>query len=182
MSVGPTPAQKLVQTFNDTNYFAKGTYKRDWIDVFSTSLLANFFTKTLLAPLERWRIIKQTQNAYELRPQKFHNFKHYLESIFCLIQKLIKNRDGSHYGEETEQIFGYTFGKPYFKLDSLIPSNLLSMNSLMNFNITLSYFEGDLGQVLFGKNRSPNCSFINFSNSSPSNRYSKNQSLNELLP
>lgn len=56
--------EKIVKTFNDTNYFAAGTYKRDFVEVFSTATIANFVTKTILAPLERWRIIKQTQLAY----------------------------------------------------------------------------------------------------------------------
>jgi len=72
--------EKIVKTFNDTNYFARGTYKRDFLELFSTSALANFFTKTVLAPLERWRIIKQTQPAYELRPSKFAYITTYFSS------------------------------------------------------------------------------------------------------
>ncbi len=74
MSEEIKPVEKLVKTFNDTNYFAKGTYKRDFLELFSTATLANFFTKTVLAPLERWRIIKQTQLLYLLRPNKFRSF------------------------------------------------------------------------------------------------------------
>lgn len=74
------PTEKIVKTFNDTNYFAKGTYKRDYVELFSTATLANFITKTVLAPLERWRIIKQTQLTYELRPVKFTSFGQYLKS------------------------------------------------------------------------------------------------------
>jgi hypothetical protein len=72
--------EKLVKTFSDTNYFAKGTYKRDFIELFSTSAIANYFTKTVLAPLERWRIVKQTQLSYELRPNKVKSFSQYLTS------------------------------------------------------------------------------------------------------
>lgn len=72
--------EKIVKTFSDTNYFAKGTYKRDFVELFSTSALANYFTKTVLAPLERWRIIKQTQMSYELRPNKIKSFSQYLTS------------------------------------------------------------------------------------------------------
>lgn len=43
--------EKLIKSFRDTNYFAKGTYKRDFIELFSTATLANFITKTVLAPL-----------------------------------------------------------------------------------------------------------------------------------
>jgi hypothetical protein len=77
------PTEKIVKTFNDTNYFAKGTYKRDYLELFSTATLANFITKTILAPLERWRIIKQTQLTYELRPVKFTSFFQYLTSTIC---------------------------------------------------------------------------------------------------
>lgn len=77
------PTEKIVKTFNDTNYFAKGTYKRDYLELFSTATLANFITKTILAPLERWRIIKQTQLTYELRPVKFTSFAQYLTSTKC---------------------------------------------------------------------------------------------------
>lgn len=54
MSATVTPTlekEKIVKTFSDTNYFAKGTYKRDFLELFSTSALANYFTKTVLAPL-----------------------------------------------------------------------------------------------------------------------------------
>ena len=67
MSLAVAEKEKIVKTFSDTNYFARGTYKRDFLELFSTSALANYLAKTLLAPLERWRIIKQTQLAYELR-------------------------------------------------------------------------------------------------------------------
>jgi hypothetical protein len=76
----PADREKIVKSFSDTNYFAKGTYKRDFVELFSTSALANYFTKTLLAPLERWRIVKQTQLAYELRPNKIKSFSQYLSS------------------------------------------------------------------------------------------------------
>ncbi len=71
---------KFVKTFNDTSYFAQGTYKRDIVELFTTSTLANFFTKTVLAALERWKIIKQTQLTYELRPNKMNSIKHYYQS------------------------------------------------------------------------------------------------------
>jgi hypothetical protein len=61
----PAPARdKIVKTFKDTNYFAKGTYKRDLLELFSVTTLLNFAATTILAPLERWKIIKQTQQAY----------------------------------------------------------------------------------------------------------------------
>ena len=75
----------LVKTLKETNYLAKDTYKRDFLELFSTATLANLFTKTLLAPLERWKIIKQTQMAYDLRPKKFDNFQQYLSSNSLLI-------------------------------------------------------------------------------------------------
>ena len=75
---------KLVKTFHDTHYFDKGTYKRDFAELFSTATLANFITKTVLAPLERWKIIKQTQMTYELRPNKMKSFYQYLTSR-CLV-------------------------------------------------------------------------------------------------
>lgn len=31
MSEGAVVGDKIVRTFNDTNYFAKGTYKRDFV-------------------------------------------------------------------------------------------------------------------------------------------------------
>jgi hypothetical protein len=77
--------EKIVKTFSDTKYFAKGTYKRDFLELFSTSAIANFFTKTILAPLERWRIVKQTQLAYELRPNKVKSFSQYLSSTLSTI-------------------------------------------------------------------------------------------------
>ena len=52
---------KIVKTFSDTQYFSERTYKRDFLSLLGSGLGANVITKTLLAPLERWRIIKQTQ-------------------------------------------------------------------------------------------------------------------------
>jgi hypothetical protein len=52
MSVGVVAGgDKIVRTFNDTNYFAKGTYKRDFIELFCSATLSNFIAKTVLAPL-----------------------------------------------------------------------------------------------------------------------------------
>ena len=79
--------EKLIKSFRDTNYFAKGTYKRDFIELFSTATLANFITKTVLAPLQRWKIIKQTQITYELRPKKMNSFFNYVSRIYALSQK-----------------------------------------------------------------------------------------------
>jgi hypothetical protein len=74
MSEADPSREKIVKSFQDTNYFAKDTYKRDFVELFSTATLANMVTKTVLAPLERWRIIKQTQLTYELRPSKYKSF------------------------------------------------------------------------------------------------------------
>lgn len=40
----------------------------------------NIIARTILAPLERWRIIKQTQIAYPLRPLIFNNIIDYIQS------------------------------------------------------------------------------------------------------
>lgn len=42
--------------------------------------IANIVARTVLAPLERWRIIKQTQIAYPHRPLVFKNFTDYISS------------------------------------------------------------------------------------------------------
>lgn len=47
---------------------------------FTYAGVANIITMTLLAPLERWRIIAQTQKAYPLRPKKFKHFFDYITS------------------------------------------------------------------------------------------------------
>lgn len=80
----PATSHQIVKTFRDTNYFAERTYKRDFAELFSSGLLANLAVKTLLAPLERWRVVKQTQPAYLLRPSKFINFKQFLTSTYVV--------------------------------------------------------------------------------------------------
>jgi hypothetical protein len=63
----------FIKTLKDTNYFRPRTYKKDFFDLLTTTGLANILTKTILAPLERWRIISQTQPTYYNNNQKFKN-------------------------------------------------------------------------------------------------------------
>ena len=44
-------AQQLTKTFKETNYFGVGTYKRDFVELMSSGLLANLIATTVLAPL-----------------------------------------------------------------------------------------------------------------------------------
>ena len=115
--IAAAPAEeKIVKSFRDTNYFAKGTYKRDLVELFSTATLANFATKTVLAPLERWKIIKQTQTTYELRPMKFTSFANYLTSKSFFMQESTKSKAGRLSGEETLPTYGFMDGKFSSKL------------------------------------------------------------------
>jgi hypothetical protein len=107
--------EKIVKSFSDTNYFAKGTYKREFAELFSTSALANYFTKTVLAPLERWRIVKQTQLSYDLRPNKIKSFSQYLTSILSYKQSSPRSKDGLPYGGETQLIAGCISGNSFHK-------------------------------------------------------------------
>jgi hypothetical protein len=52
------------------NYFAPGTYMHRLRAELVSSGLPGLLVTTLLAPLERWRLIAQTQSAYPLRPKK----------------------------------------------------------------------------------------------------------------
>lgn len=73
---------RKIKTLKDTNYFASGTYKADWRDYMVDVGIANILTRFVLAPVERWRIIKQTQVAYPLRPLQFSSFFEYVSSTF----------------------------------------------------------------------------------------------------
>lgn len=76
-----TEARKI-KTLKDTNYFVPGTYKNDWRDYMINVGIANILTRFVLAPVERWRIVKQTQTAYPLRPLHFSSFFDYVSSTF----------------------------------------------------------------------------------------------------
>jgi hypothetical protein len=71
---------RKIKTLKDTNYFVPGTYKYDWRDYMINVGVANILTRCVLAPLERWRIVKQTQIAYPLRPLHFSSFIDYVSS------------------------------------------------------------------------------------------------------
>jgi hypothetical protein len=43
--------QRPVKTFKDTNYFAQGTYKREYRDYIYEIGFVNIVAKTILAPL-----------------------------------------------------------------------------------------------------------------------------------
>jgi len=47
----PEEVKQMTKTFKETNYFAVGTYKRDFVELMSSGLLANFITTTILGPL-----------------------------------------------------------------------------------------------------------------------------------
>jgi hypothetical protein len=139
MSLAVAEKEKIVKTFSDTNYFAKGTYKRDFVELFSTSALANYLAKTVLAPLERWRIIKQTQLAYELRPAKFSSFPAFLSSTAAPTQKPPATRASPHSGGATPPTAGCTSGRSSPRSSSWTPSALPSTNSPSNCRRTSSY-------------------------------------------
>ena len=111
MAVANAGREKMVKTFSETDYFAKGTYKRDLVELFSTVTVANLLTKTILAPLERWRIIKQTQPTYELRPIKFTSFPNYISSTPISMQRCPPSRVGRHCGGVTKPTSGCTAGR-----------------------------------------------------------------------
>lgn len=69
MAAPITESHQLTKTFKDTNYFAVGTYKRDFVEFLTSGALANFIVTTALGPFERWKIIKQTQMTYDYRPK-----------------------------------------------------------------------------------------------------------------
>jgi TPP-dependent indolepyruvate ferredoxin oxidoreductase alpha subunit len=66
-------------------YITPGSYTDKFTQVLVSSGIANVITKTILAPVERWRIISQTQTVYPLRPKKFNNFFSYLSRISITI-------------------------------------------------------------------------------------------------
>lgn len=139
MSLAVAEKEKIVKTFSDTNYFARGTYKRDFLELFSTSALANYLAKTLLAPLERWRIIKQTQLAYELRPAKFSSFPAFLASTPLPTQRPRATRASPRSGGATLPTAGCTSGRSRRRSSSWTPSAAPSTSSPSNCRRTWSY-------------------------------------------
>ena len=64
---------------NHIESLAPPSYSSSFKNILVTSGVANFAIKTILAPLERWKIISQTQMTYSLRPKKFSGFFDYLQ-------------------------------------------------------------------------------------------------------
>ena len=54
--------------------------------------LTNIIARTVLAPVERWRIIKQTQTTYPLRPLTFKNAIDYVSSKWLVILGIPKEQ------------------------------------------------------------------------------------------
>jgi hypothetical protein len=51
------------KTVKDVTYFPLGTRRYDFVHYLENIGIANLFTRTVLAPMERWRIIRQTQGS-----------------------------------------------------------------------------------------------------------------------
>lgn len=83
---------KKRSTIHNTEYFPKGAYRTQIKDELTTAGVANILARTLLAPLERWRIIAQTQMAYPLRPKKFTSFFDFLASTPSTIAEAPKEQ------------------------------------------------------------------------------------------
>lgn len=97
---------RKIKTFKDTNYFTHGTYKREFKDYMTEIGLVNIATRFVLAPIERWRIIKQTQVAYPLRPAQFKNSIDYISSNFSFMQEYPRNKDCRPSGGEIWPVYG----------------------------------------------------------------------------
>lgn len=101
-------------TLSHSNYFAPGTYMAKFKQEFAYAGVANILTMTLLAPLERWRIIAQTQKAYPLRPKKFKHFFDYFTS-----KGMLKYRN-----TQIARIYVLLERKPCKRLDLYISNNI----------------------------------------------------------
>lgn len=64
-----------------THTQSNSSYFSDFKNLLLASGLTNVAIKTILSPLERWKIISQTQYCYPLRPKKFTNFLDFLKSM-----------------------------------------------------------------------------------------------------
>lgn len=103
---------RKVKTLKDTNYFVPGTYKYDWRDYMVNVGIANILTRCVLAPVERWRIVKQTQVAYPLRPLRFSSVFDYLSSNLSLIKGSPRSKAFPLSGEVTQLESGSTSPRP----------------------------------------------------------------------
>jgi hypothetical protein len=78
----------------------------------SSGFLANLVATTVLAPLERWKIIKQTQMSYDYRPKdKMTSFLNFLSSNCLLRQRPPVSKGSSPCGEATQPTCGCRDGR-----------------------------------------------------------------------
>lgn len=76
------------QTIKKTTYFPKGTRRYDFIYDVENAGVAQVITRTVLAPLERWRLYSQTQNSLNSGFVRYNGFKDFVQGKFLIIQGL----------------------------------------------------------------------------------------------
>lgn len=81
------------QTLKDVTYFPKGTRRYDFVYELQNAGIAQFITRTLLAPVERWRLYSQTQNSLNTGFIRYNNFNDFLQGISVLIKELLKQKE-----------------------------------------------------------------------------------------
>lgn len=68
-----------VKTAKDTIYFPKGSKRYDFVHELENAGIAQFITRTLLAPIERWRLFSQTQNSLNSGFIRYKGFNEFIQ-------------------------------------------------------------------------------------------------------
>ena len=126
------------QPHTPTNKQPNSTYFSDFQNLILASGLTSIGIKTILSPLERWKIIAQTQYYYPLRPKKFANFLDFVKSISNHTQESPMNKVSFHSGEAIWSTPWCTSINSSFKSSSLIPSGRM-LNRIKSLTETISY-------------------------------------------
>lgn len=67
------------QTFKNTIYFPKGTRRYNFVYDLENAGIAQIITRTLLAPIERWRLFSQTQNSLNSGFVRYNGFNDFVQ-------------------------------------------------------------------------------------------------------
>lgn len=77
----------IQKSIKDVTYFPQGTRKYDFLYYLENVGIAQLISKTLFAPIERYRIIKQTWPSFSTTRKPFPTFINFLQRTTCTNQE-----------------------------------------------------------------------------------------------
>jgi hypothetical protein len=98
-----------VKTFKDTIYFPKETRRYNFVYELENAGIAQFITRTLLAPIERWRLFSQTQNSLNPGFIRYKGFTEFIQGTKISMKEQLRQKELKDYGEVMQLIAGCIF-------------------------------------------------------------------------